>query len=162
MELKTHARPGDIQSLEDFINRVANYDWYTDMSDDNRVYLRGRRAQELVDEYAKQHPAAAQVWKLAKKDHLMHFYAGQLMTRIGAVVLAPSTGDLIDANDALRKFCIGYLAGANNDCSLVGWMRDRISHEVEDCPKSYQFERRAERETMITEWIENWTKTQGA
>ena len=162
MEPKTHGRPGEIQSLEDFIDRVANYDWHTDMSDDNRVYLRGRRAQELVEGYAQNHPAAAQVWKLAQKDHLMHFYAAQLIDRVGAVVLAETVPEERDYIEALRKFCIGYLAGANNDCSLVGWIRERIAHEVEDCPKSYQFEKRAEREAMITEWIEDWTKTEGA
>ena len=77
MQLKTKALPGEIRDFEDFIERALNFDWYTDMSDDHRVYQAGRRRREIMDLYAKDNELAGKLWKRLTAETAEGFMVGQ-------------------------------------------------------------------------------------
>lgn len=149
MTLATRAIPGEITSLEDFVTRALNFDWYTDMSDDHRVYQSGRAQRNLMDIYANKDPVADKLWSRLIKDNHEGFMVGQLIGRVESVVFSE---DKDAAIDKLSDFLIPYLASTGGGTMIGGSVRDAIAKHI-DAPPSYAFARREERESMINDFI---------
>ena len=154
MTLSTKALPGEITSFEDFVERALGFDHYTDYSDDHRVYTAGRRRREIMDAYAAENPLADKLWSRLLKETLEGFMAGQLISRVEAVVF---NEDKEPAVEKLRDFVIPYLATTGAGTMLGGSVRDAIAKAAE-APPSYAFARREERESMINDYIKNYRR----
>lgn len=148
--LKTKNTPNEIKSLEDFTERALNFDFYTAMSDDHRVYLSGRRAHEMMDAYAAENPTAKKLWDFVKRENSEMFFVSQLMTRVEDSVLKDSK----EAHAALRKFVLGYLVTSGAKSHIGASVRDAIGKHI-GAPSAYIPGRKEEREKMIDDFIEN-------
>lgn len=152
MTLATKALPGEITSLEDFIERAIDFDHYTDMSDDHGVYLAGRKRRELMDAYAAKNKVADKLWTRVLKEQLEGFMVGQLISRVENVVFSE---DKEAAIDKLSDFLIPYLASTGGGTMIGGSVRDAIAKHI-DAPPSYAFARRKERESLIDDFIKSY------
>ena len=150
MVLATKNLPGEIQSFEDFVERALNFDFFTDMSDDERVYQAGRRRREIMDSYAESNPLAAKLWKALCAQQLEQSMLGQLMPRVEAVVLNESAQKA--AISELSYFLIPYLCTTGKETMMAQSVRDAIAKKV-GAPPSYAIARREEREAEIDQWI---------
>ena len=148
--LKTKNAPSEIKSLEDFTERALNFDFYTAMSDDHRVYLAGRRAHEMMDAYAAENPTAKKLWDFVTRENSEMFFVGQLMRRVEDAVLERTP----KAHEDLRKFVLGYLVTSGKDSRIGASVRDAIGKHI-NAPSAYIPARREEREKMINDFIEN-------
>jgi hypothetical protein len=155
--------PSEITSFEDFTQRALNFDFYTAMSDDHRVYLAGRRAGEVMDAYAADNELAAKLWKFVKAENAERFFVNQLMHRVEATVLesslrTPDSAPIKRADSPayreLRKYVIGYLAKVGKDSHIGASARDAIGKYI-GAPSAYIKGRKEEREKMIDDFIEN-------
>ena len=158
MTLSTKALPGEITSFEDFVARALSFDFYTDMSDDHRVYQAGRRRREIMDLYAKDNELAGKLWKRLCAGTAEGFMSGQLITRVTDVVLDQSSYGKEDTVAELKQFIIGYLARhCYTNTMLSRAARDAIAKEIPDLP--YQWgEDGDKRDDMIDAWIDNWVE----
>jgi hypothetical protein len=148
--LNTKNPPSEITSFEDFTQRALNFDFYTAMSDDHRVYLAGRRAEEMMDAYAASNELAAKLWKFVKAESSERLFVNQLMHRVEAAVLDSSPKTAIE----LRKYVIGYLAKVGKNSHIGASARDAIGKYI-GAPSAYIQGRKEEREKMIDDFIEN-------
>lgn len=157
MALSTKAIPGSIRDFEDFADRALNYDFYTDMSDDHRVYQSGRRAQEIMDNYAKENPLAQKLWDKVRSMNADQFMAGQLINRVNDVVLDKEVGSYgKPPMQDLKEFMIGYLASsAYTNTMLCRSIRDDISKLIPGMPYKWG-EDSDKRDDMIDAWIDDW------
>jgi hypothetical protein len=158
--LSSRGIPGEITTLEQFLARVHCFDFYTDMSDDNRVYLGGRRNREAVEAFAADNELAADIWKDACKAQALSFMASQLIGRVADFVLCEADGirdpEVFWSNHKeLSEFCINYLAGATAGHNLLtDTMRDRIGDLIKNCPPSWKDKER--RNELIDQWIKDF------
>jgi hypothetical protein len=161
--LSSTAIPGQPRDLAEFCLQVHHFDWYTDYSDDHRVYLRGRAAHDAVEAFAKQNHPAAMIWKDAQRAQALSFMARQLIGRVADFVLCEADGikdpEVFWArHQELTKFCIGYLAAASAGGGvhnlLTSTLRDRIGDLIKDCPPDWKD--KDQRKQLIDKWIEDW------
>lgn len=158
MVLRTKNAPGEIRDFEDFAERALSFDFYTDMSDDHRVYQSGRRAREIMDGYAAKNPLAKKLWDRMCKENLEGFMASQLIQHVNEAVFSmhkiPKAGQA-----ALSDFVVWYLADTGKDTMLGKAVRDAIAKTVNAPPSwSYDEEEKAQREAMIDDYILNYER----
>ena len=156
--LKTKNAPGEIRDFEDFAERALSFDFYTDMSDDHRVYQSGRRAREIMDDYAAKNPLAKKLWDRMCQQNLESFMAGQLINYVTEAVLSMHKTPKA-AQAALSDFVIPYLANVGKDTMLGRAVREAIAKKV-GAPPSYAYreEDKALRESMIDDFIANYER----
>ena len=150
MTLATKSLPAEISSFEDFVERALSFDFYTDQSDDNSVYLAGRRRREIMDRYAADNPIAGKLWKALCEQNLERFMVCQLMPRVEAVVLDEHVHS--PAIKHLADFVIPYLCTCGKETLLGQSVRDAIAKKI-GAPPSYARAQKEEREAQIDEWI---------
>jgi hypothetical protein len=158
--LSSNAIPGQARDLGEFCLQVHHFDWYTDYSDDHRVYMRGRAAHDAVEAFAKNCHPAAMIWKDAQRAQALSFMASQLIGRVADFVLCEADGVrdpevFWTRHKELTKFCIEYLAGARTSHNLLtSTLRDRIGDLIKDCPPDWKD--KDQRKQLIDKWIEDW------
>jgi len=152
MTLATKALPGEITSFEDFVERALTFDFYTDMSDDHRVYQAGRRRREIMESYAENNELAGKLWKRVCKESLEGFMAGQLISRVERAVLDV---DNEAAVNKLSDFVLSYLATSGRDTMIGKSVRDAIAKEIGAEP---YWRDKEKRESQINDYISNRPK----
>jgi hypothetical protein len=156
--LSSKALPQSPRDLAEFCLAVHHFDWYTDMSDDHGVYLRGRGAHAAVEAFAANNHPAACIWKDAQRAMGLRHMAHQLITRVADLALTDpdDTDTFWNYHKEFVKFCIGYLAATTSgDNMLTATMRDRIADLIPECPPDWKDKDR--RNELIDKFIEDFS-----
>ena len=53
-----------IKEFNEFVNTLANHDWYYEFSDDHRVYTRGRDQRKTLENQSKDNPLLQEAYNL--------------------------------------------------------------------------------------------------
>lgn len=147
-----------ILDMEQFLQIAMSFDHYYAFSDDHRVYLAGRRAEDRIEAYAEKHSTARRVWKLICDAHSEKFFASQLMSRVEAILFAEDKDGVMDAVKLLEDYCIPYLANLGHKTLIGRSVRDAIAKHI-GAPPIYSYGAQyEERERMIEEHIANYER----
>lgn len=148
---RTKNLPVEITSLEDFVERALSFDFYTDMSDDHRVYSAGRRNLEIMNAYAAENPVAKKLWDNLVKSNSEMFFSGQLIHRVENAVFDD------DKLQKMRGYAIKYLAAHGSKTMIGASMRNAIAKKI-GAPPSYAWNEKEKREKEIDEFIESYER----
>lgn len=102
-----------IETMEEFVARAVTFDFYTDMSDDHRVYMSGRRAHREIEEFAASDKTAKQLWKKLCALNLEQFIGFQFQ-RYFENVFQNKPGAILN----LERFLLNYVAESGRDSTI--------------------------------------------